>query len=128
MDLISLSKIVSLKNKEFREVYSKRISRANKLLIMYIRKNNLPINRFGISVSKKVGNSVVRHRFCRLARESFRAQEANLKTGYDIVVVARNAVVGVKCQEIEQAFCHLCGMHHIMKNTKEAEGHTLEEE
>ena len=121
-----MSKIVSLKNKEFKEVYSKRISRANKLLIMYIRKNHLPINRFGISVSKKVGNSVVRHRFCRLARESFRAQEENLKTGYDIVVVARNAVVGVKCQEIERAFCHLCSMHHIIKSVEETEEHTVE--
>ena len=121
-----MSKIVSLKNKEFGEVYKKRISRANKLLIMYIRKNNLPINRFGISVSKKIGNSVVRHRFCRLARESFRAQESNLKTGYDIVVVARTAVVGVKCQEIESAFCHLCSMHHIMQKQEVSKENTLE--
>ena len=120
MDLISLSKLVSLKNKEFKEVYSKRISKANKMLIMYIRKNELPINRFGISVSKKVGNSVIRHRFCRLARETFRHQQGNLKSGYDIVIVARPAVVGVKCQEIEKSFQHLCNMHHIFIEQEDA--------
>ena len=118
MDLINLSKIISLKNREFGRVYGKRVSKANKLLIMYVKKNDLSVNRFGISVSKKVGNSVVRHRFCRLARETFRMYEKQLKTGYDIVVVARPAVVGVKCQEVAKAFEHLAKLHHIMDDSE----------
>ena len=115
MGLVNLSKIISLKNREFRVVYNRRLSKANKMLIMYIRKNGSESNRFGISVSKKIGNSVVRHRFCRLARESFRLHEDKLKPGYDIVIVARPAVVGVKCQKVESAFLHLCRAHGILE-------------
>lgn len=110
-----MSKIVSLKNNEFKEVYNHRVSRADKLLIMYVKRNNLESNRLGISVSKKIGNSIVRHRFCRLVRESYRQNEDKLKQGYDIVVLARPRVVGVKCQEVERCFLHLCSMHHILK-------------
>ena len=81
---------------------------------MYIRKNNLNINRLGISINKKVGNSIIRHRFCRLVRESFRLNLDELKTGFDIIVIARPKVVGVKCQVIEKAFLHLCKNHHIL--------------
>lgn len=108
-----MSKIVSLKNREFKEVYNHRVSRANKYLVMYILKNGTESNRLGISVSKKIGNSIVRHRFCRLVRESFRLNEEKIKKGYDIVIVARPKVVGVKCQVIETAFLKLCKMHNI---------------
>lgn len=114
MDLVDLSKIVSLKNREFREVYNERRSRADKLLVMYVRKNQKNTNRLGISVSKKIGNSIVRHRFCRLVRESFRLNRHKLKNGYDIVVVARPEVVGVKCQKVEKSFLRLCNLHHIL--------------
>lgn len=114
MDLIDLNKIVSLKNQEFREVYNNRTSKANKMLIMYIKKNSMNMNRLGISVSKKIGNSIIRHRFCRLVRESFRLNQDKLKNGYDIVIVARPGVVGVKCQDIEKSFLHLCNMHYIL--------------
>ena len=50
------------KNRDFQTVYRKGSSRANKYLVMYIAENNLERNRLGISVSKKVGNSVVRTR------------------------------------------------------------------
>ena len=43
------------RNEDFRKVYSNGISKANRLLVMYILKNETDNNRFGISVSKKVG-------------------------------------------------------------------------
>ena len=74
--------------------------------------------RIGISVSKKVGNSVVRHRFARLVRESFRLNEDMLEDGKDIVVVARAAARDKKFDKIESAFLHLCGLHNILKESK----------
>ena len=71
------------KNKDFQIVYRKGQSYANKYLVMYIYQNQSERNRLGISVSKKVGNSVVRHRLTRLIRESYRLQEDKFQNGLD---------------------------------------------
>ena len=62
------------KNTQFQTVYSSGKSYGNKLFVMYVLKNGTEGNRLGISVSKKVGNSVVRHRVKRLVRENYRQQ------------------------------------------------------
>ena len=62
------------KNHQFQFVYKYGKSYANKYLVMYVKENGLDKNRIGISVSKKVGNSVVRHRVKRLVRECYRLQ------------------------------------------------------
>lgn len=103
------------KNIEFLNVYRHGKSYANKYLVMYVLDNHLCENRFGITVSKKVGNSVVRHRTTRLIRESIRLQESNILTEYDIVVVARKATKDKKYQDIESAFLNLCKRHNILK-------------
>ena len=82
------------KNSEFLNVYRHGKSYANKYLVMYVLENELNDNRFGITVSKKVGNSVVRHRVTRLIRESIRLNEEKFARGYDIVIIARNTAKG----------------------------------
>lgn len=79
------------KNSEFRNVYRKGKSISNNLLVLYTFKNfkNKDINRVGISVSKKVGKSVVRSRVKRLISESYRLNKESLKKGYDFVFIAR---------------------------------------
>ncbi len=106
----------SLKNnREFQVVYSKGKSYANKYLVMYIVNNESEANRIGISVSKKVGNSIVRHRITRLIREAFRLNKDKLNSGLSIVVVARVTAKDTKFNDIESAFLHLCKLHHILK-------------
>ncbi len=104
------------KNKDFRNVYENGKSYADKYLVMYVLENNKNINRLGISASRKVGNSVVRHRFARLVRESYRLHENIFNSGLDIVVVARKSAVSVGFFEIEGALLHLSKLHHILKN------------
>lgn len=101
------------KNCEFQKVYKKGKSFANKLLIIYVLKNESDKNRLGISVSKKVGNSVVRHSRSRLLREIFRLQE--IQTGYDIVVVVRVDASEANYQKMESAYLHLMRLHSLMK-------------
>ena len=103
------------KNKDFQSVYRNGKSFANKCLVMYIIPNELNKNRLGISVSKKVGNSVVRHRVTRLIRESYRLHEAVFNSGLDIVIVARANAASVGYEEIENALLHLGKLHHIIK-------------
>ena len=103
------------KNQDFRNVYENGKSYADKYLVMYVLENNKNINRLGISASKKVGNSVVRHRFARLVRESYRLHENIFNSGLDIVVVARKSASTVGFAEIENALLHLSKLHHILK-------------
>ena len=77
------------KNKDFQNVYRNGKSYADKYLVMYVLENGLESNRIGISVSKKVGNSVVRHHLTRLLRESYRLHEEMFHSGWDIVVIVR---------------------------------------
>lgn len=103
------------KHADFQIVYKNRVSYANRYLVMYIRKNNMDKNRLGISVSKKVGNSIVRHRLTRLIRESYRLNEQAFERGYDIVAVARVNAKGISYQDMESAFMHLGRLHHIIR-------------
>ncbi len=103
------------KTDQFRFVYKNGKSYANKYLVMYVKENGLEKNRIGISVSKKVGNSVVRHRVTRLLRESYRLHESIFNSGLDIVIVARNSAADVGYYEIESALLHLGKLHHIIK-------------
>jgi ribonuclease P protein component len=106
------------KNRDFQNVYRNGKSFANRLFVMYILENHTEKNRFGISVSKKVGNSVIRHHITRLLRESYRLQEDMFNSGLDIVVIARGAACSATYHEVKSALMHLAGLHKII-NEKE---------
>ena len=96
------------KNKDFRLVYNKGKSIANKYLVLYRLKNHKNGNRLGISVSKKVGNSVVRSRVKRIIKENYRLEEENIThPGFDFVIIARPAAKEATYQEINAALMHL---------------------
>ena len=101
------------KNRDFQQVYKRGTSKANRYLVMYVLPNQHMKNRLGISVSKKVGNSVVRHRLTRLIRESYRLSETRFHSGYDIVVLARPVAKDKNYFEVESALLHLGKVHKI---------------
>ena len=112
-----MSKMITLKNsREFGSVYSTKNSVANKYLVMYVLSNDLSVNRLGIPVSKKVGNSVVRHHLTRLIRESYRLNSSMFNSGLDIVVVVRNTARDKSYKEIESALMHLGKIQKILNN------------
>ena len=103
------------KNRDFQNVYSKGRSYANRMLVMYVLNNHTENNRLGISVSKKVGNSVIRHHITRLIRESYRLQEDMFNSGLDIVVIARSSARNASYLDVAGALKHRGGLHKILK-------------
>ena len=80
---------------------------------MYALENGTDTNRLGITASKKVGNSVVRHRVKRLVKESYRLQEGAYAHGYDIVIVARPAAADCTFRDAQNALLYLGKKLHI---------------
>lgn len=62
-------------------------------------------NRYGFTVSTKVGGAVVRSRCRRIMREGVRAieKQGNLKQGFLIVIAARSTTPALKTKDIEKA-------------------------
>lgn len=102
------------KNTDFQKAYQAAKSFATKELVMYVRENDLAYNRLGVSCSKKVGNSVVRHTMTRKFREIFRLNDKQLNQGLDIILVVRKGADAVTYNKLESAYLYLCGRHHIV--------------
>ena len=113
------------KNIEFRIIYRKGKSFANDLLVLYILKNRRnrdkegnQYNKVGISVSKKVGNSVVRSRSKRLVTEGYRVKLDNLKQGYDFVFIARTNIKDKSYEKVDKAIDNLFKKVGLYNNEK----------
>ena len=102
------------KSKDFTAVYQRGTSKANRYLVMYVLRNGHTENRLGISVNKKVGNSVVRHRITRLIRECYRLNEKKYQPGWDLVFVARPAVRNLSYFEMETSLLFLSRISGVL--------------
>ncbi|MGV3719890.1 MAG: ribonuclease P protein component [Actinomycetota bacterium] len=93
-------------NREFQRVYRVGKSWAHPLAALHLA----PLSgnrRFGISVSKKVGNAVLRNRVRRRLREVVRAALPDLRTGFDAVIVARAAAADADFEALSQSVAEL---------------------
>jgi len=104
-------------NAQFSEVYRTHRSFADEYLVMYVRNNGESFNRVGVSISKKVGNSVVRHRIKRLVKEAFRRSEDMFNSGLDIVFVAKKNAAFMTYEETEKSLMGLAASHRILLKT-----------
>ena len=88
------------RQKDFDAVYNKGTSAASRYIVLFYAKNRLGYSRVSFLASKKVGNSVMRHRATRLMRESLRLSGQVIRPGYDLVIVARNTITEAKCDDV----------------------------
>jgi len=95
------------KNQEFRRVYQMGKSTANRNLVLHYLKTRTNETRVGITVSKKVGKSVVRNLVKRRLKESLRQLEDKLPQGYDLVWIARVGCGEADYHTLKSAVAHL---------------------
>jgi ribonuclease P protein component len=80
--------------RDFDRVFAAKIAAADDLLIVFVLPNDLETSRLGLSVSRKVGNAVVRNRWKRLIREAFRKNRESFPRAVDLVAIPqRNAKI-----------------------------------
>lgn len=105
-----MNKTLSLKeNHLFRALYHRGKSAARRTMVLYaMKRRNQPVNRLGITVSVKLGCAVERNRARRRIRETYRLNETRLKSGFDIVIVARKAAAEVPFEQLQKDFIELC--------------------
>jgi ribonuclease P protein component len=105
-----MKRAVTLKeNYEFRRLYHKGASAVDRCMVVYCRKNRLDHNRFGYTVSVKLGGAVVRNRARRRLREVTRLHAGALAPGYDLLIVARSRTATASFAELNAAYERLCG-------------------
>ncbi|HAT49315.1 MAG: ribonuclease P protein component [Nitrospirae bacterium] len=80
-----------LKSREFKLVTDRGKKVHTPLFLIFFRKNGLDHCRLGVTVSKKVGQAVIRNRVKRWLREYFRHWQSGAIEHWDIVIIARNA-------------------------------------
>ena len=107
------------KSHEFKNVYNNGKSIADRYLVLYVWENRTSDSYLGISCSKKIGNSVVRHHFSRLIREIVRLHEKMFNSGLNIVVVARSASKDAEYHTLEASFLGLMAKAHLMQNNEQ---------
>lgn len=103
------------KNSDFRRLYSKGKSAVTPYMVVYCRKNGRGCNRLGYTASVKLGHAVVRNRVRRRLREIYRLNAPALKTGFDIVIVARSKSVGAEYRRMDEAFLAACRKLELLR-------------
>ena len=87
-------------NRDFRRAYAKGKYCASPCIVTYILKNRFNKVRYGITTGKKIGNAPQRNRARRVIRAAYSVLKNDIKSGIDIIFVARNNSHEVKMQEI----------------------------
>lgn len=100
---VDMDNFISIcRNNDFRRLYAKGKSFVSPLVVVYVKKNRNQELRVGITTSKKIGNAVLRNRSRRVIREAFRELSPRVKSGYDLVFVARGRTPHVKSTDVRR--------------------------
>ncbi len=106
------------KRAEFLEIQSRgrRVNTSSFMLVMRAREPS--VARLGITVSRRIGNAVVRNRVKRLVREAFRATRTLWAADIDLVVIVRRARPAATLQEVVAEWQGAAG--EVLRRTEQA--------
>ena len=118
-----MDKIYRLRsNMEFKKAYSGGKSYWNRNLVLYVRKNDVGNTRVGYSITKKIGNSVVRNKIRRRMKEIYRLKFDGIKAGYDLIIIPKKNVVDISYRDLESAMVHILKISNVLKNKSDNNG------
>ncbi len=107
------------KNEEFQEVFKLGQSTANRQFVIYVLDRPEQAHfRVGLSVSKKIGNAVMRNRIKRLIRQVVFEFSDSLKSGKDIVIIARKPTAEMDYGEVKSSLEHVTKLAKIINRRK----------
>lgn len=104
------------KKEDFNKVYRTGKSFANQQFVLYyLFKKDQTDFRLGVSVSKKLGNAVVRNRLRRMMKEIIRAHHSVIPKELDFILIARLPCVNLSYQEMESSILHVLKRSSVIK-------------
>ncbi len=107
------------KNEEFQHVFKNGKSFANRQLVIYYVKGNTQTHfRIGLSVSKKIGNAVVRNRVKRYLRQSFLELKEGIDSSFDIVIIARVPTNEMNFYQMKKSLTHVLSKTQLLKRSQ----------
>lgn len=108
-------------NKNFKRVYEYGYSRASKYLVLYWLENSETKNRYGFSISTKVGKAVQRNKIRRRLKEIIRYQEKkeNLQIGFDVVFIVRQRAAGLEFSRLKKNVIYLFSKAGLYKKKEQ---------
>jgi ribonuclease P protein component len=99
------------RREDFNKVYRHGKSSANHQFVVYMMAQPAAVEgnsyRLGISVSKKVGNAVVRNRIRRLLKEIVRLNGDKIAPRTDMILIARKPAAEMEYAEMEKSVLHV---------------------
>ncbi|OEH91987.1 ribonuclease P protein component [Bacillus solimangrovi] len=107
------------KNKEFQQVFNLGKSTANRQFIVYVlERKDVEHFRIGLSVSKKVGNAVVRNQIKRYVRQVFLELKEDVNPNNDYVIIARKQAADFDFHETKKSLIHVLKRASVLKGRK----------
>lgn len=91
-------------SQQYNNIYQNGKKYLSKCLIVFVLKNDLGINRFGIVTSKKVGNAIKRNKAKRRLTALVEENRLNLQQGYDFILVSRPLISKTDYSQLEKDF------------------------
>ena len=107
------------KDNEFQRVFKEGKSFANRQFIVYCyKKEGQDQFRIGLSVSKKVGNAVVRNRIKRYIRQAFLEMKDDVQNDRDYIIIARHQAATIDFHETKKSLQHVLRIARVLKRNR----------
>jgi ribonuclease P protein component len=106
--------------KDFTALQNEGTVRSHPMLVVRVRRTDLEVTRFGLSTGRKLGGAVVRNRVRRRLREVLRVMAPTFQPGWDVLIIARPALVNATHEDLTEAVARLLRRGGVLEGPNSA--------